>query len=141
MEKQEVVTVREKKADHWTVFLKRIQSLRYLGGTLLANVLLVLSLASAPTVAYSTLAAMMPILFMGTHLADFKLWRTFKFELEKYVTSFPSATFMRDKVYVIATMCTMQIGETLAGKPVFLGTDKGMIHMVSLWFSLYGFIY
>jgi hypothetical protein len=67
---------------------------------------------------------------MGTHIQDSGLTNQPKFEVEKLADSFPSATFMRDKVYDMATKCVLQAADQLKGKPVHLATDKGMIYML-----------
>ena len=116
--------------------IKNYQSGKYHGGTPYTNVLLTMGLAASPTIPYSTLSQVLPVLCMGTHLADAGLHTVSKFDPKKYVTSYPGATFMREKLYDTATMCTIQMAEFFDGKPVCLATDKGMLHfrfLFNLW--------
>ena len=113
------------KADQYKKLTKLLQQTRYHGGSLYSKTLLSISLAGAPSVPYSTLANVLPVLFMGTHLADAEIHMDPKFDGDKYVTAFPSDKFMREAVYDTATMCTISATEFFAGKPVFIATDKG----------------
>jgi hypothetical protein len=97
-----------------------------------SNALLTIGLAAAPTIPLTTLAEVMPVLSMGTHIEDSGLTNLKNFDVEKCENSFPSGTFMREKLYHTATMCKEQIAKKLEGKPVHLATHKGMIHM--LWY-------
>ena len=127
----------EKKAEMLKELIKNYQSGKYHGGSPYANVLLTIGLAAAPTIPYSTLSQVLPVLCMGTHLADAGLHTVSNFDLKKYVTSYPSDTFMRGKIYDTATMCTIQMAEFFHGKLVFLATDKGMIHMLKMCYTCF----
>jgi hypothetical protein len=64
--------------------LKRLfQSGRYLGGTECSNVILTIDLAAAPIIPFSTLAEVLPVLTIGTHLQDSGLIDKLKLDVKK----------------------------------------------------------
>jgi hypothetical protein len=138
--KQDVLSQIQKKAEMLKELIKNYQSGKYHGGTPYTNVVLTMGMAAAPTIPYSTLSQVLPVLCMGSHLANAGLHTVSKFELKKYVTSYPSATFMREKLYITATMCMIQMAEFFHGKPVFLATDKGKIQMVKMCYTCFSCI-
>jgi hypothetical protein len=106
------------------------QSGQYFGGTEYSNAILTVGLAAAPTLPLTTLAEVLSVLSMSTHIHDSGLMTRTKFDMENFANAFPSSTFMCNKVYHFATMCTAQIAKELEGKKVHLATDKGMIDML-----------
>jgi hypothetical protein len=67
------------------------------------------------------------------HIQDSGLTNQPNFYVKKSANSFPSVSFLQNKVYDMATMCTLQVADKLKGKPVHFGTDKGMIHMLYIY--------
>jgi hypothetical protein len=122
--------MKEKKAEVLNELKRLFQSGRYLAGSKCSNAILTMGLAAAPTIPLSTLAEVMPVLSMGTHMYDSGLTIQPKFSLPRFTTSFPSAPFMRGQMYELATMCIIQMANKMKGLPVHLATDKGMIHML-----------
>jgi hypothetical protein len=131
--KKDHKTLSEGKAEVHNELNKRFQSGRYLGGTEYSNAMLTVGLDAAPTIPLTTLAQVMPVLSMGTHIHDSGLMTKTNFDMENFANLFPSGTFMCNKVYHYATMCTAQNAKELEGKKVHLATDKGKIHMLYVY--------
>jgi hypothetical protein len=123
------MTIMEKKVYLYKKLMKLIQGLRYHGGTEYSNIMFAVSLAGGATMAFRTLSETVAILFMGIHMVDSGICSTKQFDLEKYMNSFPSESYMRSCVYKVAAKCTISIAIFFTGKPVFLSSDKGMIHI------------
>jgi hypothetical protein len=115
--------------------LKLIQVGKYFGGTEYTNIILVVGLAGSATIPFRTISETISILFLGLHLFDSGYCSGKKFDIEKYVKSFPCDKFLRQRVYKVAAMCTISISVFFTGKPVFLASDKGMIHMVNMCYT------
>ena len=129
------LTILENNAEVLCNLRKQLQGIRYYGGSECGNIITVAGLAGSATIPFRTFSETISIIMLGLHLFDSGICSGNKFDLEKYVKSFPCDKFLRQRVYKVAAMCTMSISVFFTGKPVFLASDKGMIHMVNMCYT------
>jgi hypothetical protein len=107
LKNQHTKTLRESQL--YQQFNRLTQVGKYSGGTDASNVFVAAALASAPSIPYSTLAKMMPLLFMGLFMIDSGITSQNKFDLEKYIKSYPCDTFLLYLMYKVAATCSSAV--------------------------------
>lgn len=110
---------------------------RYSQSSEYVKTLLVTALAAAPSIPFSTLSTVLPLL-VGSMLANLGLLE--RTDIGNFCRSFPSEAYMRNLMFSKAAECTLSLSCKLKEKLVFLACDKGnkkgmdhLVKYVSYW--------
>ena len=89
----------------------------------MSQALLAIAMASVPALAFSAAQCLFPLI-MHAYFYDTGLFNK-DFELDNYVTAFPSDWTLRKASMHQATRDTLQLGDNLMNKRIYMACDKG----------------
>jgi len=116
----------------------KLQSSSHTASSFMSQALWVILMSSIPALAFSAAQCAFPLM-MHAFLFDTGIFKK-DFDVDEFVTSFPSDWYLRKLTYHQAARDTMFLGDSLLNKKIYISCDKGnkkgvghFVKMLSWW--------